>query len=622
MIKTNKNRFVPLLISLGVCVGILLGSFFANHFTSGRLNIINNSSNKVIDLFHLVDDQYVDSVNISDLVEKSMPQILKELDPHSVYISAADADASMQELKGSFSGIGVQFSIFDDTIRIVRVLPGGPSEGSGLIAGDRIVKVNGELYVGDTIHNDGVMKRLKGPGGSTCRIEVQRAGVKQLIPYSIVRGAVPVHTVSAVYMVTPQIGYIRINSFGDTTYGEFLAALSKLQAENFEKLIIDLRGNLGGYMEPAIQIANEFLPKNALIVYTEGRKSPRKEYRTDGRGVYQSMPLTILIDETSASASEILAGAIQDNDRGTIIGRRSFGKGLVQVPIEFPDGSMLRLTTARYYTPSGRCVQKPYTPGDEEKYEADLLLRAESGEYFSADSIRQSGTEYHTRLGRVVYGGGGIVPDIFVPRDTVGMTSYFRDAYMGAYIHRYAYHFVDSHRQALRKFTTLEEVLKFLRRYNLPKEFAAYAETKGLKRRNIMLHTSYRLFQTHLTSAILSDIFDEAETQRYANQTDPMVIRAVGQLSSGNKDFPKVSSRVEGAAWKALLPPFRSHAITAAVFSIPFSQALCPFPSVCQRSLFEGPCLVPAAKPSSRTLPLFALWPQPSLLRSKPCVRG
>ena len=348
MIKHNKNRFVPILLSLGVVVGILLGSFFANHFSGNRLSIINNSSNKIFDLFHLIDDQYVDTVDIPDLVERSLPQILKELDPHSTYITAAEVEESMQDLKGSFSGIGVQFTLYNDTIRVVRVVKGGPSESVGLQAGDRIVTINGEKYVGDTITNAGTMKRLKGPKGTTACLGIKRAGKAKLQTFNILRGDVPVKTIDAVYMATPTIGYIRINSFGDTTYAEFLAALAKLQTEGFENLIIDLRGNPGGYMETATKIANDFLPKNSLIVYTKGRKSARQEYRTDGRGAYQSMPLVVLVDETSASASEILAGAIQDNDRGMIVGRRSFGKGLVQVPIEFPDGSMLDYGTLLY----------------------------------------------------------------------------------------------------------------------------------------------------------------------------------------------------------------------------------------------------------------------------------
>lgn len=552
MIKHNKNRFVPLLVSIGVVVGIMLGSFFANHFSGNRLSIINNSSNKIIDLFHLIDDQYVDTVNIPDLVEKSMPQILKELDPHSTYISASKVEESMQDLKGSFSGIGIQFTLYKDTVRVVKVVKGGPSESVGIQAGDRIVKIDEKVYVGDSVTNDGTMSRLKGPKGSVVRLGIKRAGKSKLIGFSITRGEVPVKTVDAAYMTAPSIGYVRITSFGETTYAEFIAALSKLQTQGFEKLIIDLRGNPGGYMETAVQLVNEFLPKNALIVYTQGRKSPRKEYRTDGRGAYQKIPLVVLVDETSASASEIFAGAIQDNDRGTIIGRRSFGKGLVQVPIEFPDGSMLRLTTARYYTPSGRCVQKPYKPGDEEDYEADLLLRAEHGEYFSADSIRTTGEKYKTRLGRTVYGGGGIVPDIFIARDTLGMTSYFKEAYLGGLLFQYAYDFVDRNRNELNKCNDLASVSKYLKKKNIIEGFASYAEKAGLKRRNLMIQSSRNLLTTYISSAIISDVFDDGEAVEYVNQTDAAVLRATSILTKGNA-LPQVNNSKGKAQVKALI---------------------------------------------------------------------
>lgn len=542
MIKHNKNRFVPLLVSIGVVVGIMLGSFFANHFSGNRLSIINNSSNKIIDLFHLIDDQYVDTINIPDLVEKAMPQILKELDPHSTYISATKVEESMQDLKGSFSGIGVQFTLYKDTIRVVKVVKGGPSESVGIQAGDRIINIDGKPYVGDTISNDGTMKRLKGPKGSIARLGIKRAGQKKLLSFSITRGDVPVKTVDAAYMASPTIGYIRVSSFGDTTYAEFIAALTKLQTMDFSKLILDLRGNPGGYMETAVQMVNEFLPKNSLIVYTEGRKSPRKEYRTDGRGAYQSLPLVVLVDETSASASEIFAGAIQDNDRGTIIGRRSFGKGLVQVPIEFPDGSMLRLTTARYYTPSGRCVQKPYKPGDEEDYEADLLLRAEHGEYFSADSIRTSGEKFKTRIGRTVYGGGGIVPDIFVARDTLGMTSYFKEAYLGGLLFQYAYDFVDKYRTDLSQCNNMKEVTTVVKKKNLIEGFASYAEKAGLKRRNLMIQRSHKLLTTYITSAIIGDLLDDSEATEYTNQTDKAVMQAIALLAA-NKSVPTVGKQ-------------------------------------------------------------------------------
>lgn len=570
MAKNKVNRFIPLLISIGVVVGILLGSFFANHFSGNRLSIINNSSNKIIDLFHLIDDQYVDTVSISNLVERSLPQILKELDPHSVYISASEVEESMQGLKGSFSGIGIQFTIYRDTIRVVKVVKGGPSENVGIQAGDRIVTVNGEKYTGDSINNEGAMKRLKGPKGTVAKLEVKRAGNSKPITFNITRDDVPINTVDAAYIAAPSIGYMRINSFGDTTYGEFIAALAKLQTENFDKLILDLRGNPGGYMETAVNLVNEFLPNNSLIVYTQGRKSPRKEYRTDGRGIYQQMPLVVLVDETSASASEIFAGAIQDNDRGTIIGRRSFGKGLVQVPIEFPDGSMLRLTTARYYTPSGRCVQKPYKLGQEEEYEADLLLRAEHGEYYSADSIHNMGEKYKTTIGRTVYGGGGIVPDVFVARDTTGITNYFKEAYLSGLLYQYAYDFVDENRNQLSKCKTLDETTAFISQKNIIERFANYAAKAGLKRRNLMIARSRKLLTQYITTAILSDLLDDNDATKYANTLDPAVSQAINILQKGDA-FPTLNEKVSKGT--AFFAPYNFNEYNQTVASLYENQA-------------------------------------------------
>lgn len=536
-----------------------------------------------MDLFHLIDDQYVDSVNIPDLVEKALPQILKELDPHSTYISASEVEESMQDLKGSFSGIGVQFTIYKDTIRVVRVVRGGPSESVGLQAGDRIISVNGEPYVGDTISNAGTMKRLKGERGTQAKLGVVRAGVKKTLTFNITRGDVPIRTVDAVYMAAPGVGYIRITSFGDTTYPEFLAALAQLQSLDFSSLIIDLRGNLGGYMETAIQLANEFLPKKSLIVYTQGRRSARKEYRTDGRGAYQTMPLCVLVDESSASASEIFAGAIQDNDRGTIVGRRSFGKGLVQVPIEFPDGSMLRLTIARYYTPSGRCVQKPYTPGDEKEYESDLLLRAEHGEYFSADSIRQNGEQFHTRLGRTVYGGGGIVPDVFVGRDTLGFTTYFKEAYLGGLLYQYAYESVDNYRKQFKAAHNYADVVKIIRKEHIISSFVNFAAKAGLKPRPLMIKKSYSLLETYITTSIISDVLDDSEAAAYANSTDKAVLEALSIFSNGEA-FPKAPENSKKKRTAFLMPlqvtpwndtPFPTHFSKAMkVLSEPSSEAL------------------------------------------------
>lgn len=538
MQKNNKYRYVPFYVSLGVVLGILIGSFYANQYSQKFLSIIDGSGNKLSDLLYIIDDQYVDSVQINEIVEKALPLILRELDPHSVYISAAESDEAMQNLNGSFSGIGIQFFQLDDTVRIVRVIPGGPSDGSGLQAGDCILASGKKSLVGKDIPSDTIMKYLKGETGSTASLTISRRGAARPFHVSVVRGAVPLHSVSASYMLDETTGYISISNFSETTYAEFLAALARLNREDFQQLVIDLRGNLGGYMAPAIQIANEFLSKGRLIVYTEGRKSPRDEFRSDGRGSYQQMPLVVLIDESSASASEILAAALQDNDRATIIGRRSFGKGLVQVPIALGDGSMIRLTKARYYAPSGRCLQKPYTPGDESSYEMDLLQRMEHGEFYNSDSIKATGKKYFTQQGRVVYGGGGVTPDIFVPLDTAGVTSYFKEAYQSGNISRFCYYYVDQHRADFAKIETNDEVVKYLHRKNLPELFATFAERRGLRRRNLMLRQSRQLFEHQIWTGIINDAYSPERAIEFGNTFDPVVLKAIDVIKRGEA-FPK-----------------------------------------------------------------------------------
>ena len=526
--KNNNTRFIPFLLAICLIAGIAIGTFYANHFSGNKLGIINTSSNKLNALLRIIDDQYVDTVNMGELVEEAMPQILSELDPHSSYIPAKDLEAVNADLKGSFSGIGIQFTIQNDTIHVNSVIQGGPSEKVGLMAGDRIVEVDDSAFVGKIVTNSEAMKRLKGEKGSKVKLGVYRPGEKDLLHFTVIRGNIPVKSIDAAYMINEKVGYIKVNKFGETTYPELLIALAKLNQKNCEGLIVDLRGNTGGYMAAAIQMVNEFLPNNRLIVYTQGRKSPREDYNSNGTGSNQKMPLVVLVDEGSASASEIFAGAIQDNDRGTIVGRRSFGKGLVQQPIEFSDGSAIRLTIARYYTPSGRCIQKPYEKGKESEYELDLLTRYEHGEFFSADSIKQDETEvYHTRLGRPVYGGGGIMPDIFVPQDTTGMTSYFRMAANRGLIIRYTFDYTDQNRSTLQKYEQ-----------NLLNKFAAWAEKKGLKRRNNLMMKSRRLFEMSLYGNIIYNMLGMEAYVEYLNESDKTVLKAVEILEKG-ESFPQ-----------------------------------------------------------------------------------
>lgn len=531
----NKfKRFMPILLAVGIVIGIAIGVFYSNLYSSNRLGVIKGSSNKINALLRIVNDSYVDTMNMEDMVEKTMPLILSELDPHSSYIPAKNLEEVNSELKGHFSGIGIQFTIKDDTIHVNSVIPGGPSEKVGLMAGDRIIEVDDSAFVGKKVTNSEAMKRLKGEKGSKVKLGIFRPGEPETLHFTIIRGDIPVKSIDAAYMIDGKWGFVKVNKFGETTYPELLFALAKLNQENMQGLIVDLRGNTGGYMAAAIQMVNEFLPANKLIVYTEGRKFPRENYTSNGTGSSQSLPIVVLVDEGSASASEIFAGAIQDNDRGTIIGRRSFGKGLVQQPIEFNDGSAIRLTIARYHTPSGRCIQKPYEKGKGAEYEMDLLTRYEHGEFFSADSIKQNENEvYYTGLGRKVYGGGGIMPDIFVPHDTLGMTSYFRMAANRGLIIRYSFDYTDQNRNKLMEYKTEEEMSNYLKTQNLLVKFSKWAEKKGLKRRNNMLITSRDLFETSIYGNIIYNMLGMEEYIKYLNKTDNTVLKAVEVLEKG-----------------------------------------------------------------------------------------
>lgn len=532
---------MPLIMALCVIIGVLIGTFYANHFSGNRLNIINNGSNQLNNLLHIIDDQYVDSVNIEDLVEKTIPQILAELDPHSVYISAKDVQTATDDLKGSFSGIGIEFTIQSDTVHIQNVIKDGPSEKAGLLAGDKIVSINGKPFVGKTVTNEEATHRLKGPKGSKVNVGIVRYGENGIKQFTITRGDIVTHSITAVYMLDDSTGYMRIKNFGENTYGEMRAALAQLSMEGFTNLVIDLRDNNGGYLEAAVQMAEEFLSKNRLIVYTEGRKSPRQEFRSNGKGSYQHIPLVVLINEGSASAAEIFAGAIQDNDRGTIVGRRSFGKGLVQKQIDFPDGSMIRLTVARYYTPSGRCIQKPYTPGDDIDYQQDLLYRFKNGKFFSQDSIKHNGPAYKTSIGRIVYGGGGITPDIFVPEDTTLVTSYYKEALLSGLVLQYTSLYTDQNRKTLSAYQEMPLLTDYLKSKPLVSLFVDYAERNGLKRRNLMILKSTPLLEESIIGRIVYNVLDEQAWIQFLNQKDKTISTALNVFREGAA-FPKKSN--------------------------------------------------------------------------------
>ena len=538
MNKQKTNRFMPLIMALCVVVGILIGTFYANHFSGNRLNIINSGSNRLSNLLHIINDQYVDKVNIDSLVDIAIPQILADLDPHSVYITAKDAQTVADDLKGSFSGVGIEFTIREDTIHVQNVVKNGPAQRAGILAGDKIVSVDGKPFVGKVVTNEEAMRRLKGPKDTKVKLGVVRYGQKAVKYFTITRGDIPQKSITAAYMLDQNTGYIKVKSFGENTYPEMLIALAQLEQEGFSNLVIDLRDNTGGYMNSAVQMANEFLPEDKLIVYMEGRKSPRQDFRSDGHGSYQKIPLVVLINEGSASASEIFAGAMQDNDRATVIGRRSFGKGLVQQQLGFPDGSMIRLTIARYYTPSGRCIQKPFTAGDNKDYESDILTRYEHGEFFSQDSIKHVGPAYHTNNGRTVYGGGGITPDIFIPEDTLNMTSYYKQAAMTGLILQFAFTYTDDNRPKLSTFEDMMSLSKYLVQQNTVEKFANYADKNGLKRRNLMIRKSHKLLERFINSRIIYNILDDQAWTEYLNQDDPTILKAL-QVFANNAAFPK-----------------------------------------------------------------------------------
>ena len=550
--ENKRTRHIPIIIAISIIVGIFIGTFYANRYSKQDertgMGFVKTTSNKLNGLLHIIDNQYVDTVNINELIEDAMPQILGELDPHSAYIPAKDLQTVNDELSGSFSGIGIQFTIQQDTIHISDVISGGQSEKVGLLPGDRIVEIDDSAFVGKIVTNNESMKRLKGPKGSEVKIGVWRQGEKEILHFTIIRGDIPNRSIKASYMIDEKYGYINIEKFSETTYPEMLIALAKLHQENCQGVIIDLRGNTGGYMGPAIQMVNEFLPKGRLIVYTQGRKAPRENYPSNGTGSSQQLPITVLIDEGSASASEIFAGAIQDNDRGTIIGRRSFGKGLVQQPIEFNDGSAIRLTIARYHTPSGRCIQKPYVKGHDEQYELDILTRYEHGEFFSQDSIKQDESQiFYTSLGRPVYGGGGIMPDIFVPQDTTGMTSYYRMAATRGLIAQFAFQYTDQNRQMLQKYENADELLKYIKTQNILEKFARFAESKGLKRRNILMYQSKELFNRNLYGNIIYNMLNMEEYLKFINQSDKAVLKALEVLKK-EESFPKAPEQKQEAA--------------------------------------------------------------------------
>ena len=490
-----KNKY-PIIASLALVLGITLGVMLprenqASNSLNSNTEISNtqfstfpmgsNNFNKLNYLLFLLKSMYVDSIKTEELTEKIIPLVLEELDPHSTYVPKDEVEMANDDLEGSFSGIGVQFNIQNDTIMVVDVISGGPSEKVGILPGDRIIEVNDSSFVGKDINNNKVLKTLRGKKDTKVNVGIKRSSSKETLYFTITRGDIPVNSVDIAYPITPKIGYIKVSRFGANTYNEFVTELTKLKKMGCEEFMIDLRYNSGGYLHAAIKMINEFLEKGELIVYTEGRSYPREDAIANGKGMFKDIKVCVLINEWSASASEIFAGAIQDQDRGVIIGRRSFGKGLVQQQMPLLDGSEVRLTIAHYYTPSGRSIQKPYEGGNLEEYEKDILNRYEHGEFFSSDSIVASDSiKYYTKNGRIVYGGGGIMPDYFVPQDTTSHTPYYTEAQNKGYIYSFAFQYSDKNRSTLKKFKEYNLLCEYLDKENINLQFYKFAESKGL----------------------------------------------------------------------------------------------------------------------------------------------
>jgi carboxyl-terminal processing protease len=539
--NSKRSILLPILLGIALIAGVMIGKYFngpSNLPSTTNLRFRNDKLNSIL---NIIESNYVDSVNRNELVETAIPAILKKLDPHSVYIPAKDLARANEPLQGNFDGIGISFNMLTDTILVISTISGGPSQKIGLLPGDKILFVNDSLVAGKKISDQAVMGLLKGPRGTVVKIKVLRNGYKDLLSFDITRDKIPMNSLDVSYMVDDNIGYMRINNFAMTTFDEFMKGLRELKIQGMTSLILDLRGNSGGIMEAAIQIANQFLLEDQLIVYTKGRTQPRNEARATGKGEFETGDLVVLIDEWSASASEILAGAVQDNDRGTIIGRRSFGKGLVQEPVSFADGSGMRLTIARYYTPTGRSIQRSYAKGYDEYYE-ELMARSGRGELEVPDSIHFSDTvKYKTPGGRIVYGGGGIMPDEFVPVDTNGISDYFMK--VRPLIYRFALKYTESNRATLMKFTESNDMKKFLDRQGLLLQFVKYASANNVSEDSKGLKVSGEIIHTQLEAYIARNILDNKGFYPIWENIDTTLKYAIDYLNKNSPIGPITKNR-------------------------------------------------------------------------------
>ncbi len=530
-----KQIFLPILFAIILVIGIFIGKLSSavedKPVSQNSLPSNFGTVSKLDEVLQTLSIMYVDTINEEKIVEKAIPDILKQLDPHTVYIPKSELEDVNSELSGKFSGIGVQFNIQSDTVVVIAVISNGPSQKVGILPGDRIVKVNDSSFVGKKITNNYVLDNLRGTKGTKVKLAIQRRDVKDLITFDIIRDDIPVNTVDIAYMIEPTIGYIRVDRFGQKTYDEFMVGLAKLKNAGMEKLIIDLRGNSGGYLDVAINMCNEFLPKNSLIVYTKGRTLERQNVFADGSGSMQGIKVVALIDEFSASASEIVSGALQDNDRGTIVGQRSFGKGLVQQQVPLADGSALRVTIARYYTPSGRCIQKTYKDGVEEYYK-DINNRYKHGEFFSKDSIQYKDTiQYKTVKGRTVYGGGGIMPDIFIPTDTTQLTETYYELWNHGNLYKFTFNLVDTNREKFKSYQSADELVDYLKSINLFESYIKQAEKNGAKIDKQELAISKSKIELEIYAMVCRNIFNEYGYFPLLNKNDEAIKQSIEALN-------------------------------------------------------------------------------------------
>jgi len=515
-------------LALGFYGGITLRSL------RPQFKILRAEQNKISEALYVISKTYVDSVDVAQLSESAVNQIVKELDPHSSYIPASDVETVNENLEATFGGIGIEFNMQSDTILVVRIISGGPAEKAGLMQFDRIVTVDDSIVAGKKINQNAIMKMLRGPKDSKVVLGIKRGDSETLAEYELTRGDIPNNSIEVSYQVEDEIGYIKISKFSRSTYKEFLTAIATLQEQGVTGYIIDLRNNGGGYLDHVIHVINEFFPKGSLIVYMEGQGYPRRNFTADGKGSCLEAPVVLLIDELSASASEIFAGAIQDHDRGTIIGRRSFGKGLVQLPIELSDNSVLLLSVARYFTPSGRCIQKEYELGNQDEYIHDLDFRYIHGEYYTSDSIKFiDSLEVKTLGGRTVYGGGGIMPDIFIPHDTTGISSYYIQLVNSGVLNQFAVVYSDKNYEVLKSFATYQEMYDYLKNRQTINELADYAADKGIKKRPTLMSMSQDLIETYLFSIIIRNFFNNEGSYPILMKDDPMMLKAIELIKEG-----------------------------------------------------------------------------------------